>query len=229
MTPNQFTDIYKKLPDNKLLDIIDSKSDYQPLAIETAIHELKNRQLTDQQLREARQANIDIKNKNALANDKTNLKSVPVKDTNTSAFALLNPFIKKTPQRIIKVICLFLGIISIMKVFSQYSYIRYMITEATKFELPDFILFFDILFLPITLIFLWRLSKIGRPMLFIWLVFNLISGLSVLFYMYSTLGPDSPFLFLLPKTDMKSFMFNILISCGLIYFFNKKGVKALFK
>ena len=33
MTPNQYTDTYKRLSDEKLINIIDNKNDYQPLAI----------------------------------------------------------------------------------------------------------------------------------------------------------------------------------------------------
>jgi hypothetical protein len=93
MTPNQFTDIYKKLSDAKLITILENKKDYQALAIETALHELASRKLTEQQLAQAKQE-IQTKEKQKLVvAEKKNEQIDLVKKKADSFFALFDPLI----------------------------------------------------------------------------------------------------------------------------------------
>ena len=228
MTPNQFTDTYKRLSDEKLLDIIDNKSDYQPLAIETAIFELNSRHLTDKQISDAKQLNIDNKNKKAKADKIIQDHIETAKKTADKAFTLFDPFIEKTPERSIKVICLVLGILSIAKFISQYYYFKYMFTDANRLELADFFIFLEMLYLPITLVFLWRLKKIGRLLFSVWAIYNLLSAIGIFVLMLINSSSVYKSSLFTPQTDISTFVFTLLISGGLLYHINKKDIKVLF-
>lgn len=56
MTPlNNFAELYKTITHTELLRIIDHPGDYQPLAVEAAKNELLNRQLSDEEMRVAKE------------------------------------------------------------------------------------------------------------------------------------------------------------------------------
>jgi hypothetical protein len=229
MTPNQYTDIYKRLSDEKLLLILDNKKDYQPLAIETAIHELNTRQLTDKEISDARQNNIDKKNKKDQSDKIVQDRIDSTKKTVDKAFTLLDPFIEKTPERSVRQICLVLGIVTIFKFISNYSYIKFVLVESSTWEYSDLLIFYDILFLPIVLVFLWKLKNIGRILFSIWLSINLISAVSLFLLLFNRSNYDSPLNYLMPQTDISVFLIMTFLSGGLLYYINKKEIRKLFK
>lgn len=88
---NQFTDIYKKLPTSKLIEIIENRKDYQSIAVETAKLELTTRQDIEQAKTEVKTKNIETQKK--LADSKQKRKEIAEK-----AFKILdyaNPLIEK--------------------------------------------------------------------------------------------------------------------------------------
>jgi hypothetical protein len=229
MTPNQYTDAYKKLSDENLLLILDNKKDYQPLAIETAIHELNSRQLTDKQIADTRQINIDNKNKKDQSDKILQERIDSAKKTVDKAFTLLDPFIEKTPERFVRLICPVLGIVAIYKFISNYSYIKFALVESSTWEYSDLLIFYDILFLPIALVFLWKFKNIGRILFSFWLGINLISAVSLFLLLLNRSNYDSPLNYLMPQTDISVFLITIFLSGGLLYYINKKNVRTLFK
>lgn len=54
MNDSIFTSLYETWPTDKLLDVLDNPSEYQPIALDTARAEIARRNLTEQQLDEAR-------------------------------------------------------------------------------------------------------------------------------------------------------------------------------
>jgi hypothetical protein len=50
MVPNNFTELYKKLSNAELLEIVADAADYHPLAVETARLEIDKRQLSPDEL-----------------------------------------------------------------------------------------------------------------------------------------------------------------------------------
>jgi hypothetical protein len=228
MTPNQFTDTYKRLPDEKLIDIIDNKKDFNPLAIETAIFELKSRQLTEKQISDAKQLNSDNKNKKAQADKIVKEKIEAAKNTAHKALTILDPLVEKTPQKTIKLIGLVLGLLAIVKLVSNFSMIIALFKD-TDWDFSVAIFLFDLLFLPIALIQFGRQKTSGRVLLSIWLIYNLLSGLSLFLLLFNFSHSDTPLSFLLPQTDETTFLITILFSAGLLFYINKKDVKPLFK
>lgn len=228
MTPNQFTDTYKRLSDEKLIEIIDNKKDFQPLAIETAIFELKSRQLTDKQIAEAKLINIDRKNKKEHSAKIVQDRIEVAKNTADKALTMLDPLVEKSPDRTIKLICLVLGFLAVVKLISNFSSIIYLFTD-TNWDFSVAIFLFDLFFLPISLVLFWHKSNYGRYMLSIWLTYNLLSAFSLFYLMFSTSGNDSPLSAFLPQTDISTFSITLLISVGLLHYINKKDVRTLFK
>ena len=228
MTPNQFTDAYKRLSDEKLIDIIENKEDFQPLAVETAISEFNSRQLTDKQISDAKQLNADNKNKKAQSDKIVKERIEVVKNTADKAFSILDPLVEKTPQRTIKLIGLVLGLIAIIKIVSNFSMIIALFVD-TNLDSWAAIFVFDLLFLPVSLIQFWRQKTSGRVMLSLWLIYNLLSAVSLFILMFSSSHSDSPLDFLLPQTDDSIFLITTLLSAGLLYYINKKNVRTLFK
>lgn len=229
MTPNQYTDTFKRLSDEKLLSILDNKKDYQPLAIETAIHELNARQLSDKQIEYARQINIETKQRKEEADKKVQERVESAKKTADKALSLLDPFIEKTPERSIRLICFFLGLIAIYKLFVSYSYFEFVLTEASRFGFSDCFMIYDTFFLPITLVLLWKLKNIGRILFSIWLSVNIISTLSLFISIFKRQDDDSPLNYLMPQTDISALSLSLFVSGGLLYYINKKDIRTLFK
>ena len=57
-TSNDFSEYYKTISNTELLSILDNPDGYQPLAIEAAKKEFSNRQLTDLDIKEAKESLI---------------------------------------------------------------------------------------------------------------------------------------------------------------------------
>ncbi|MBL7777487.1 MAG: hypothetical protein JNK66_04205 [Chitinophagales bacterium] len=111
MTDNPFIQRYKTTDTSELLDIIDRPSDYQPLAVEAARLELDSRQLTQEQLADAK-AKQDLRRQDK-ASKQQKVKDIEdkFKSVGSSLADTFSPIQKETPttDKFIKLISLFIG------------------------------------------------------------------------------------------------------------------------
>jgi hypothetical protein len=164
MNENNFTELYKTWTTDKLLDIIDSPSDYQPLAVETAQRELDRRQLSMEQLVAAKA--IQAERQREKSNKQQRIKAVEdkIKSVGSLVADTFNPIQSETPttDKYIKLISLFLGGLFLYDVYLEFGLMKFMFTEATAhWDLGTMLIFLPWIILPTASILLWYRKKHG--------------------------------------------------------------------
>lgn len=223
---NQYSEIYKKLSALKLLEIIDNSKDYKILAVEAAKLELENRKLDEQYISEIKNE-IRLKKceqQNIETETKKKQKEVVSKFVELSEYA--NPLIEKSPVKLITILVVLLSIIEIFKLVTNFSSIKY------AFENIDLLFDLNILeliYLPITIFFLWRKSLIGWRMLFIWLLYNIVTTGILTYYVFQIQDITGPLANFIKTPSLSTCLLSLGFYIGLLYFINKRTIKPLFK
>ena len=102
---NQYSDIYKKLSNSKLLEIIENRRDYEGLAVTTARFELEQRALSKDDISIA---NEEIALRKRAEESRKELKAQKNKEVKDKAFKFLeylDPLIEKSPAKSIFITC----------------------------------------------------------------------------------------------------------------------------
>ena len=178
MNGNNFTELYKTWAIDKLLDIIDNPSDYQPSAVDTARLELNGRQLSAEQLEEAKAIQADRQKVKADKQQKTKAIEDKIKSVGLSLVDTFNPIQQETPttDKYIKIISLFLGGLSLYQFYKEFGMLRFMLTDSSASWDFSMVLYFLPLFLvPTAGLLLWFRKKHGWT-------------LSTLFFSYTAAG-----------------------------------------
>jgi hypothetical protein len=222
MDENSFTKRYRTWDNAELLDIIESSHEYQPLAVEAARLEIYNRQLTDEQIADAKSEHakkqqtriskepkiIDIKNK--------------VKSVGSSLVETFNPVQKErlTTSRSINLLSMFLGGLFIYQLLLNLDLLKFMLTsEDGKWDLSMAICFFPLIILPIAAILLWFRKKIGWTLAVIYFSYIIASTFSFFFKDLASLGV---------KTGMSIYILTIGIYGGALWQICKKPIRDTF-
>ncbi|GHV38681.1 hypothetical protein FACS1894179_02460 [Bacteroidia bacterium] len=164
MSDNNFTTLYKAWTTDKLLDIVDNPSDYQPLAVETARLELDSRQLTQEQIAAAK-AEQDLRRQDK-ASKQQKVKDIEdkFKSVGFSLTDTFNTIQKDTPitDKLIKLISLFIGGLFLYQLYKEFGMFKFMFTDdGEKWDFSMVLYFAPFIVLPTAgLLFLFR-KKIG--------------------------------------------------------------------
>lgn len=150
-----------------------------------------------------------------------------LKNIGTKTLDDINPTVPKTPDRIIKIICALLCVSLLYNLYNAFGFIRFVFTNATaKWDRSVAYVFFPYIYLPITIYFLLKKSKIGWTMFSVWLTFSTLTGvygyISEL-NLYSTPG----FMLFAPK-GFAYYLAVVLFFGSLLFYFNTKSIKEIF-
>lgn len=175
MTTNPFTDKYKSYTTTQLLEILDSKQDYHPLAVETAQTELDGRQLTAQQLTEARQTLESLRQEKIKQQQKSKVVEDKIKSVGSSLLDNLNPVQTTAPtvDKIIKVICAVFAGQFLLLLYGQFSMIIFMFTDSeARWDFSMLLYFLPLVLIPTAVLFFWKKKKLGWTLLAIHLTYS---------------------------------------------------------
>jgi hypothetical protein len=125
------------------------------------------------------------------------------------------------PIHQMKGIIIGLGLMHLYKIIAALTFISYVFSERV-FDRQMILYFFDLVFLPIVLIFLWQLKKIGPILLWVWLAQVLISLAFMIVNMLSSH-------FFMPVLTLIMLILKLALAGTLAYLVNKSVVRAQFK
>lgn len=228
MTPNPFTEIYKRLSNEELIYIIDDKNDYPALAVAAAILELRTRKFIDGQTLEATQNSSGKKNKSQQANKGTPTDLGLTTTAGEKLSSGLDPLAKRTPERNLKLLSLVLGLFASIQLGSNFGVLVALIKDL-DWDGSVAIFLFELLFLPTALIPFARRKKLGRLMLSVWLLYNLLSGLGLFFVLLNFSTTNFTLPFLLTPLDTTVNLLTAMLSAGVLYYINKRSTRFLFR
>ncbi len=164
MSVNPFSEQYQSLSNTELLEIVSRAVDYQPFAVDAARQELKVRQLTAEQIQEAKRE-LQFK-KQAKENKKHKIRAIEekVKSTGVSALEVLNPIKKEKPttDKSINYISIFCGLLFLIQLPGKFNFFKFMLTQNHRKWESSTVLDFSMLFiLLIGAILFWRKKILG--------------------------------------------------------------------
>lgn len=222
---NPFTDTYKKLPTSKLLSILENRKDYQAMAIEAAELEIAGRKdiaEVKQQLEEQK-----VFEKQKVAADKQKQENIKHKAFKILGYA--DPFIEKTPEKSVVLICVLLFTLFLYKVVTNFGILSFSFQNPRELDGSGVWFLIEYFYLPVSIFLVWRKSNMGWAMLLIWLIYQCLLDVIGLYLSFSLLGVESPLMNLMPIPGISTYLFILALHGGFIYVISRPNIKSLFK
>ncbi|MEI6123898.1 MAG: hypothetical protein WCQ95_09720 [Bacteroidota bacterium] len=192
---NPFSEKYKLSRTSDLLKIIECPDEYQPLAVEAAKFEIADRQLTDIELNEAKTELEFQRQENKIRIDK---KREIENNVRRNIFNFLNTFNliqKSTPtsDKLIKLISIVFGAISVYKIYNEFNFITSLFTyNSGHWDLWTVLYILPLIFLPIAIVLFWRRKKIGWILLVVFLTYSIINLIALIYVIINSKSSGSP-------------------------------------
>lgn len=232
MTDNPFVQRYKKTDSSQLLHIIDSPNDYQPLAVEAAQFVLESRQLTVEQLSDAKEKQnlilqnkinqqqkvLDIENKFKLFTKKIADKINPIQ------------YEESTTNKLINYISFYIGTLFLYQLYNEFGFLKsYFTNEFNNSDFTIFFYFLPFIFLPIGGILFWLKKKIGWILVVMYFTYSLLSNIlmvikGIIFYSTDVHILDKVF----PTTSLIIFFILFVIYSIIVWTLCKKDVRLIY-
>ena len=229
---NQFAERYRSTSNLDLLRIIENSDNYQPEAVEAAKNEINQRQLTDQELTEAQQELETERQEKIRQGEKRTEVENRVKKLGTSIFDTINPIQQSapTPERLIRLITIVFGLISIYQLYEQLSMLQFIFNDSGgEWDLSMVLFFVPLLLLPVATILFWFRKKVGWIFLGAFLTYSAINviGLLIMTWNMEPLGvPAIDSLF--PQTSTATYILTFLFFGGTLWVLSKENIREQF-
>src|SRR5690606_20251452 len=181
----EFTELYQKLSNSELLKIISESEKYNPIAVETAKTEIASRQLTEQELNQAKSKIVEKENAKKRVIEKRKEFEKKIGKNASTLFDTINPIQNgiQTPEKNIRLTILLFGGLAIYRLYQQLGMFQIIYHEEISdwdFSIIDY--FFPKTILTIAVILYWKRNLIGWILLSIFLTYSAFNAV-VLFFM----------------------------------------------
>lgn len=228
---DHFSDYYKTITHTELLAILDNPGDYQPAAIEAARAEQERRQLSESDIREARQPLVEKVQRKEAEREKIKAVEEKLKAVGTSFFDTINPVQQGIPttEKMIRRITIVFGAIFLYQLISDFrEHIAY-ISDFSSYPFVTVIYLFSLVLLPVALLFFWKRKQLGWILLTIYLSFTVVS---VLWFMFLTFTRKHSGYVVLESfyqaPPLTVFIIQLLFFVGALYVLCRKDIRELY-
>lgn len=226
---NQFTERYKTFSNTDLLRVIDNQSDYQPKAVEAAKTEIDQRNLSDQEMTEAKNELETERQKKQKQNEKRAEVEQKVKTIGTSIFDTINPIQKSAPsvEKLIRLITIVFGLVTVFKWYNEFGLVKFMLTDDIGgWDLSIIEYFLPLILLPAAVILFWLRKKSGWILMAAYLTYSAISSFGLIVMTWNTEPLGIPALdSLFPQTTPIAQILTTLFFGGTLWVMTKKEIK----
>ncbi len=233
MKENNFATLYKTWSTDLLLDIIDNPSNYQPSAVEAARLEIDIRQLTPEQLRDAK-AKQDLRRQD-ITTKQQKVKSIEnkVKSVGSSLADTFNPIQKETPttNKLIILISLFIGVLFLYQLYKGFAILKFMFTDNfSKWDFSMVLYFLPFIILPTAGLLFWFRKKIGWKLAAIFFSYTTASTIPLFILELHRKPTDVPVLdTLIPTTSPILYIGTLLVFGGLTWTLCKVNLRKAYQ
>lgn len=224
---NQFTERYKLISNSELLIIIENTSDYQPEAVEAAKNELEQRQLTDQELKEAKTELEAERQEKDKQTEKVQEVKNRVKKIWASIADTINPiqYSAATSEKLIKLIVIVFGLISVYQFYNQFGILKLMFSDIYGgWDLSTILFLVPLFMLPTSIILFWLRKKTGWILLGAYLTYSALNAIGLLIMTWN-LKPSGN---LFPQTEPVTHIVVILFFGGTLWTMCKENLREQF-
>ena len=228
-TKEDFLEYYSSLSNSELFLILNNKKDYQPTAIDAANQELINRNLSDEEINDAKNIIKERQTKKEKEKEKITILQSKIKATGDNILETLKPIQPGSPtaEKTINVITIIFGALSVYQIFSDgwyFSDLKYFSNDP----LAIFFIFYPLVILPIsTLTFLIR-KPLGWILLASYLTYNIVWILRVLTRSSIWNSDTEGLINFLPRQSVTSLFIQLLFFGGTLYIISRPSLRELF-
>jgi hypothetical protein len=225
---NPFLENYKSLTNEDLFDVIERQELYQPLAVEAAQLELGQRQLTNEQVLEAKASNelkrkVKVEKEERITAVSDTVKSVWAKITDTF---LSNQHEPRSPETYIKIICFFLAVTTLYQFIKDIGLFKDMLTDLSQCDFSCLAVALPYLFTPIAIILFWKRKKSGWIMIMAYTFLVLI--LVIALFIYDRQREASPFDSIMPRMRPETYFAQLLIYGAIFLLLCRKSIRDIY-
>jgi hypothetical protein len=230
---NQFSERYKNHSDLDLLKIIENQSDYQQDAVNAAQKELDQRNLSEEVIKKTEtELAAELLTKRQKEEQIIEVER-KLKKFGDSFFDHINPIQKSAPtiERIIRLIVIVFGIISIYSLYREFwSIVRLVTSSPSEWDLSVLEFVLALITLPLATFFFWKKKKSGWILMTVYLTYSAISAIALLIMALNYEPFGDPFLGLIyPAIYPSTYIFLTLFYIGTIWVLMKKELRNKFK
>lgn len=222
---NQFSDLYRKLPTIKLLEIIDNPFDYQELAIEAAKSELAIRddiQIATEQWNQKKEI---LQDKAIEVEQQFQKKKDKVKEL----FGQKDSLDSNKTAKPIRIICTILLAIFFFRVFRYFDMIIESLSIIDKWDFSMYLFMLELIYMPFAIYYAWKMSKLGWIMLIVYFSYYILSGVRNIYLYYQIFGIEQNL-----SSFFQALIFSLILPFMIFYaamlcYLLRSDIKALFE
>ncbi|WP_417610751.1 hypothetical protein [Owenweeksia hongkongensis] len=223
---NQFAERYKSSSNFDLFIITKSPEDYQPDAVAAAKNELEIRNLSTEELEVLETEYLAEKERSLQKQEKRHATEDKAKRFGKSVLNTLHPIQESPPttKKLILLISLVFGAISIYKLYQGLPFLLFMITEGDMdwdFSLVEY--FVPVILLPIAVVLFWFRRMWGWILLSTFLTFTILNSISLLILTWN-MESHSGFFEILPSFSTSSLALFVVVNSSFLWLLFRKDI-----
>jgi len=228
----EFTEKFKSYTNTELLRIIDNPDGYEPTAVETAKTIFSDRQLTEEEIKIAKdeleidkQENLNKEQKKRAVED--NFKSI-----GKSILDNVNPIQNEilTTEKTIKIISLLFCVLFLFQLYKEFGMVSFMFTDSSaNWDFSMVLYFFPLVVVPVATILFYKRKKLGWLLLTMFLTSSAVSaiGLFILTMIMKHSGFDATDNFS-PQTSLTTYLLTFIFFAGIIWTISKENIRSVY-
>jgi hypothetical protein len=232
MKGNEFETLYKTWTTDKLLDVLDNPMKYQPQAVEAARHEIDRRQLTEQQLTEAR-ADQSLRRLKTAQEEKGNGIESKIRSVGSSVVDTLNPIQTDVPatEKLIKLISVSIGGLFFYKIYKEFYLLTSLLTDnGGRWDFSVVMYGLPFILLPTAGLLLWFRKKLGWVLATIYFSYSAAAAMAMFLAELTRESTGMPGVdTLFPTVSPTFYIGTFLVFAGLTWTLCKEKVREVYR
>lgn len=229
---NNFTEKFKTYSNAELLKIIENAVDYQPLAVETAKTIVSSRQLTNEDIEDAKAELESQRQAKEVHAQKVKNVENKVKNIAESILETINPIQTETPttDKIIKIISIVFGGLFLLQLYKEFSMLSYMFSVRADWDFSMVLYYIPLLFLPTAAYLFYKRTKIGWILLSIYLTYSAVTSISLFFLALNREPSGIPALdSLYPTTSSSKYVLTLIFFGATLWFICNSKMRDVYR
>ena len=230
-TSNDFGKYYKTISNTELLSILENPDDYQASAVEAAKKEFSDRQLSDKEIKEAKEPLVVRQQQKEKQTEIIKAIEDKIKSTGNTLIETLNPIQAGIPsaEKTIRFIIILFGGLFLFEFLKDFRTHLAYIKDIPRFPGESILYLFPYLLLPVSLIAFWKRKSIGWVLLTIFVVFSAVAVLWLLIQSFLWRPSGNPALdSLFPRPPVFTIIIQAAFFAGTLYALCKQNVREVY-
>ena len=228
----EFDEKFKNYSNSELLRIIDNPNDYQPQAVETAKNIISDRQLSEVEIKIAKEElEFEIQEKSSKKQQKRAIEN-KVKDVGKYIFDHINPIQQETPtsEKTIRIISIFFSGLFLFHIYKKFRMLMFMFTNSyAEWDFSLLFYFLPLIIIPSIAILFYTRKKIGWLLLIIYLTYSAVLEIGKFILAIKITSSYIPlFDLIFPQISPLTHILAFLFFSGVIWIISKENIRTVY-